>query len=193
FHRIKSLIASMPAPRPPNPKTQKPGEPQSQKVPEPSNRYVNYRQGDGLYSFQIPDNWQVLSEGKEGGSIVPPGGATSSGDQSQISYGMMVSVAKVDHQSNLEDATNQLLDQLMQENSYLQEVRGSRENFQFAGQKGIRILFTGRSPATSQMENVWIITRDHSAGLISFIFVSPESQFSTYKPVFNRIITSIRF
>ena len=193
FHRIKSAVSLMPAPRAQSPQEKQQGSSQPQSVPEPSSRYVAYRHHNGLFRFEFPDNWQVAGEGEQGVTIVPPGGSIGSGNQSQISHGLLVNVADVGQESKPQDVTDEFLRQLIQDNSHLQEVRGSRDSFDLGGEKATRILLTGRSPATHQMENVWVITRKDSARLISFIFVSPENQFGTYKPVFNRILRSAQF
>ncbi len=192
FHRVKSTISSMSAPRAQATQQgqQSPSQPQS--VPAPSDHYVAYRHHKGLFRFEIPDNWQVAGESDQGVTIVPPGGSIASGNQSQISHGLLVNVADVGQEAKLRDVTDEFLKQLIRDNSHLQEVRGSRNSFNLAGEKAIRVLLTGRSPATHEMENVWVITRKLSAGLISFIFVSPESQFGTYKPVFNRILQNAK-
>ena len=195
FHKLKAKLASMPAPPAPKQQVNQPVPEQPQKVPEPSSRSVAFEQRDGLYQFEIPDNWRVVSESGAGVTIVPPGGARSYGDQTQISHGMMVNLFEVNTSrgSRLEDATDQFLDNLQHGNPHLHVVRGSQAKFNLSGQKAIRTLLTGIAPRTNQWENVWVVTRGHPDGLFYFVFVSPESDFHTYKPMFDRIVKSARF
>jgi len=195
FHKLKTNLASMPAAPAPRQQANRPAPDQTARIPEPSPRFVAFEPRNGLYQFDIPDNWQVVSESGAGVTIVPPGGARSYGDQTQVSHGMMVNLfeATDGRGGRLEDATNQFLDNLQHGNPHLHVVRGSQAKFNLAGQKAIRTLLTGVAPRTNQWEDVWVVTHAHPDGLFYFVFVSPESDFHTYKPVFNKIVKSARF
>jgi hypothetical protein len=95
--------------------------------------------------------------------------------------------------TSVQRETDEFLDHLGHGNPHLREVRGSRSRFNLSGSRAVSVLLSGVPPRGREAENVWVVTREHQAGLFYFVFVAPESDFRQYQSVFDRILRSARF
>jgi hypothetical protein len=50
----------------------------------------------------------------------------------------------------------------------------------------------GKTDAAGQPEVAWVVTRLYYQSLFYMVFVAPEDEFTTYQPVFEQMISSIR-
>jgi hypothetical protein len=73
-------------------------------------------------------------------------------------------------------------------------MRLAREQKQgrVAGEQAISIAFSNDSPVGGR-ETGWLVTVGRPEGLVYFIFVAPEQEFSSYQSAFQQILDSIRF
>src|SRR5262249_47648601 len=96
-------------------------------VTAPSSKLVTFTHPKGSFSIGYPSNWQAhTSDSGSGASFFPDGGVvdTDGGDQAVL-CGVIVSHYEPFDQKgkpNLEQATQDLVDQLEHSNSYLKEV-----------------------------------------------------------------------
>jgi len=172
--------------------------PVSVNVPTPSTRLKSYNQRQGLYSVRYPDNWRVLeSQNTAGVTLAPDGGIVTSGQQESIVYGVIVNTYDPEPSSNrqlsLEQATENLISQIMQGNDYLRRQQGMGRRIRIDGAAGLSAFFAGTSPVTNRTERVVLMTRAFSGDqLIYLLFIAPESYYDGLKPTFDRILSGLK-
>ncbi|MCU1319027.1 MAG: hypothetical protein JWP98_545 [Edaphobacter sp.] len=157
-------------------------------------RMVGY-QGRG-YSISYPASWQK-SEGQNGSvAFVPPNGAGSAG----IAYGALVDSVRfqnaVTDSSALAQATQALAQQLSQQNGGLEQV-GQMIAMNVGGQMANAMELRGRSPVVEGgsplPERNLLVTVARPDGALNYmVFVSPEPDYTTLKPVFSSMASSFR-
>jgi Zn-dependent protease with chaperone function len=191
FHSVKSELTSMPAPRkgvggggsnrPANTRTGRPAS--------PSGRSIDYNGQD--IQFRYPDNWHQYGEGSAM-TFAPDGGIVSQG----LAYGIMVSTFESDYHGQgritLEDATDQLLNDLQRSNPNMRITR-SHEQLRVGGRQGYLTEASNQSPAGGR-ETDWIVTAMSPDGVVYyFVGVAPQNEFNSYSNAFEDIIDSLRF
>lgn len=154
---------------------------------KPSGKFTQLQQGN--FSISYPDNWKT---GGDQNSIViaPPEGVGQGG----IAYGVMIGKAQ-GAGSSLDDATQQLVQQLVQQNPGMQ-VSGSPAAVNVGGTQGRQIYLKGTSPVQEKGQAVaerdWLVTvPDPQGGLTYLVFVSPDKDFNQLKPTFEKMLSSL--
>ena len=125
-------------------------------------------------------------------TVAPEGGIINNA----LAYGMMVAAFEPDYRGQgritLEDATDQLLNDLRQSNPNMRTTR-SRERISVGGRQGYLVETSNQSPAGGR-EVDWIITTlDPDGQVYYFVGVAPQNEFSRYSGAFEDIIDSVRF
>lgn len=195
FQEVKRIMMGMSAPPKPGTRGSADNRPsdsrdsRNNRPPYPSNRLVSYRGQD--IEFRHPDNWQVYGQG--GAMTVAPDGGTVQGN---LAWGMMIAAFEPhydrDGRISLEDATDQLLDELRRSNPNMRIVR-SHERIRVGGQTGLSSELSNASPAGGR-ETDWVVTVMHPDGfLYYFVGVAPSSDFNRYNRAFEDIVSSIKF
>jgi len=192
FHTVKNNLTSMPAPsKSGRPTTNgRPADNRSSGAPAPpSSRMVMYSGKD--IQFRYPDNWHQYGQGSVM-TIAPDGGIING----SLAYGMMMSTFKPVYHGqgriSLEEATDQLLNDLQRSNSGMRITR-SHERVQVGSQQGYLTEASNQSPASGR-ETDWIVTTIPSGGeLYYFVGVAPQNDFSRYRRAFEDIIDSVKF
>jgi hypothetical protein len=168
----------------------------------PSPRMAVFRGRD--LEFQYPENWRV-SEGSDSILIVPDNGFVSS----NLAYGMTIGTfdpqnrgyvgsnsftppgTRIDN-TTLANATDQLIEYLRQSNPNIRMVR-TVGRIRVDGAEAMVVDFTNDSPVGGN-ETDWMVTVLGPNGLLRyFLGVAPELDFRSYRPVFERIVASVRF
>jgi len=154
---------------------------------QPSSRMAVFRGRD--LEFQYPENWRV-SEGSDSILIVPDNGFVSS----NLAYGMTIGTfdpgTRIDN-STLANATDQLIEFLRQSNPNIRMVR-TVGRIRVDGAEAMVVDFTNESP-TGGNETDWMVAVLRPNGLLRyFLGVAPALDFKTYRPVFERIVASVR-
>jgi hypothetical protein len=189
FQEVKSALARMAAPAAgkgnnnstrPDARTGRPAA--------PSDRYVQADLGD--LRLRHPNNWKAY--GEDGAfTLAPDGGIVSN----SLAYGMMVSVFNPEQSRNdnitIDEATDQLLDDLRRSNPNMRIVRG-QERTKVAGQPALSIQLSNDSPIGSR-ETDLVVTTLRNGMLYYFVGVAPESEFRNYQKAFNEVLNSVRF
>jgi hypothetical protein len=169
----------------------------------PSSRTVFYS-GRNV-EFRYPDNWEVI-ETSNGLTVLPAGGFISAG----LAYGMIISTfdpddvpfpaentlnvfPPVDAESwNLSTATDLIISRFKETNPDMRMVRNRQETI-VAGREAITVEIQNVSPLGG-IETDWLVTVLRSDGALQyFIGVAPWFESDLYRPVFERIIESVRF
>jgi hypothetical protein len=156
---------------------------------QPSSRTAVFRGRD--LEFQYPENWRA-SEGSDSILIVPDNGFVSS----NLAYGMTIGTftppdTRIDN-TTLANATDQLIEYLRQSNPNIRMVR-TVGRIRVDGAEAMVVDFTNDSPVGGN-ETDWMVTVLGPNGLLRyFLGVAPELDFRSYRPVFERIVASVRF
>jgi Zn-dependent protease with chaperone function len=159
-----------------------------------SDRMVTY-QGPA-FSVSYPASWQK-GESKNGSVVfVPPNGAGQSG----IAYGAIIDGASfqtaVRDANSLAQATSSIAQQLSQQNGGMQQA-SDLTTLTIGGQAANAVELRGRSPVTDGgsvlTERDLLVTVARPDGAVSYmVFVAPEPDYQTLKPLFSSMIESFR-
>ncbi|MFQ5723080.1 MAG: M48 family metalloprotease [Terriglobia bacterium] len=183
FHAIQEIVRQLPPPPKrgqrgsQTPQVRRPAEP-------PSERFNKYRHRDFVIGY--PDNWEVR-EADTQVLFAPPGGAGQQG----IAYGVLVDVAQVDPNARLAEATDQLVQRILQSDPNLREV--GRQRGRIDGRRALITQLRGPSPLQGEQETDWLFTVRLHQGLFFALFIAPESDSDQYQAAFQQMLDSIHF
>lgn len=179
-------------------------------VDPPSRETRTYTNRAGLYQVQIPANWQVVDEGNSGVTFAPRGGAGEVNGNTEVVYGAIINhyepfgnTARGNRlfggrddtrtSATVEDATNDLVAQIVNSSPHLRAERGSGRKLKVAGGNGAGVVLSGRNPNTNIDERVTVVTRqlvdDH---LIYMLFITPAKDAANYNGVLNTMLQTLR-
>jgi hypothetical protein len=146
--------------------------------------------GDG-FTIEVPSNWQSLGTAASG-MIAPPGGIgpTPAGKGANLLYGVLTDVYKSDAAASNTQAFSVLLGELTKDNPGLQS--GSVSRVTVNGVQAENAHCVDRAANNGRGEHDWIAGVPTSGGMRYFVFVAPEPDFSTMRPIFDRILNSVR-
>jgi Zn-dependent protease with chaperone function len=159
----------------------------------PSANYTPYQ--GRAFSLKYPDNWKAYGEG-DATSLLPDGGVVQdrSGNQA-LAYGMMINVVDPHGDAKaanaLEGSTDRLIDELQHSNPGMRLLRRS-EKIRLNGQRALSTYMSNDSPVGGQ-ETDWIVTVMRPEGLLYFVCVAPQGEYSHYDKTFVNILDSVRF
>ena len=181
-------------------------------VARPSTRMRTFRQRGDFFQIQYPENWRV-SEASNGlgVTILPDGGVVRGANgQEALVYGVVInhyepfegSVGNVftdrrepitGEQGSLEQATNDLVNQLVQDNRHLQVVRNSTKRQTIDGARAISVVLAGTSPVTRVEERVTVFTRALPDNHVVYaLFIAPAQNYSELSNTFQTMVSSLR-
>jgi len=161
------------------------GNARGERVAYPSTRYQTQR--NNLFSVAVPSNWRQLGGDQGSVSYAPEGAYGSQG----ITHGVMFSVAQSNY-SDLQRASQEVLQGLMQANNYLRQT-GGWQRTTVDGRAALATSLIGRSPITGQNERVTIVTTTLGNGQVFYMAaVSPQNEYGTYQRTFNDILRSLQ-
>jgi hypothetical protein len=93
----------------------------------------------------------------------------------------------------LEEATDDLVRQILRGSPHLREEGGSEQRQRVDGARGISVDLEGRSPVTGENERVRVLTRELTDGHVLYaLFVTPRDEASRIEPAFDRMVDSLR-
>jgi len=146
--------------------------------------------GGGAFRVSIPDNWRELP-GNSSVTYAPEGAYGNYQGQSVFTHGMEFGIDRSENH-DLRTATDELINGLSQSNQRLRR-NGGYSSATIGGRRGLEATLSNVSDATGQPENIVLYTTQLSDGsLLYAIGVAPSNEFSSYEPVFNRIIRSLQ-
>jgi len=170
------------------------------RVERPSSRFERFEQRNGLFTIDHPDNWRAYaSDSGYAVSIAPEGGVVemASGQQALL-YGVIVNhYAPFDDEDrrrgSLEDATDDLVRQIIRSNSYLRAQDDSPRSEQIDGASAMSLVLSGRSPVTREEERVTVFTRslpdDH---VIYALCIGPDRDYDSLARTFSQMMRTLR-
>lgn len=152
-------------------------------VPAPSTRFARFTHGANFFTIDYPSNWRAYPSGLAV-SFAPEGGVVElSNGQPNLVYGVIVNhyapfEGEADRWSSslqrsytpfedrtrpprafLEDATDDLVRQMLKSNNYLAVASDAVRPEVIDGAAGFSVLMNGRSPVTGEDERVLLYTR----------------------------------
>lgn len=195
--RRLSPASSLVAQRSEEPRTQDNSNPDSGqfdvRIDQPSSRFQTFAHHNGFFTIEHPENWRAYAtDAGYAVSIAPDGGVvdTRNGQQAMI-YGVIVNhyapfEGYTDRQQgsqqrsyapfedtdrwrgSLEDATDDLIRQIIRSNSYLRAPDGQARQEKLDGAPSFSVVLSGHSPVTGQDERVTVVTRGLSDGHVLY-------------------------
>jgi beta-barrel assembly-enhancing protease len=140
------------------------------------------------YTISYPDNWQIMGKQDADVTIAPQSGVSGN----SIAYGAMLSQANVQNGASIEDATDQLVQQILQQNGQL-KTQGSGQTFKLNGRPARSLVLLGPSPIANETERDWLVTiRRDDGSLFYAVFVAPDRDFKQIQPTFEKMLRSVR-
>ncbi len=192
FRGVKRLVRSLPAaPKAVSGGAQQPaGTERVQRPSRPSTRLKVY--SGEIVSLRHPDNWKPYEE--DNSLTLAPENGLIGGDNSALAYGVILSTFVPPYRegpSSLKTATDQLIANLQNMNPDMR-LSGRQSQVTVAGGRALSTTLTSNSPVGGR-EIDWLVTLERPEGLIYFVFVAPEQEFSSYQKAFQKVLDSARF
>ena len=157
----------------------------SNNVPAPSRGQKTYSGGNWL-QMKVPSNWREF--GNQSGVSFAPDGAY--GDDG-ITHGVMLGIHRGQN-NNLSRDTQELVDGLLQANTYLRRQRNARST-RMGGRSALVTTLSGRSPIYGGTEIVTIYTtRLRNGETFYMATVTPQDQSASYNTTFRNVVNSVR-
>ncbi len=179
-------------------------------IEQPSTRMRSFRQRNDFFQIQYPDNWRVSEASSGYGvTILPPGGSVrASNGQDTLVYGVVVNhyepfagapddvwgsrSAPASGRGTLEQATNDLANELTQANPHLRSVSGSMRRQTIDNARSLSVVLAGRSPVTGADERVTVFTRELPDGHVLYaLFVAPAQDYTALSRTFQSMVASL--
>jgi hypothetical protein len=205
FDQIKRYVQSLPAPRANQLQAQ-----QQQNAPGrtdgTSERLLTFE--NSVMRINHPGNWQAYGQG-DAVTIAPRGGMVNDSNGNQaLAYGVLVNIYEPHAnrygqqlqppgygQSSgtyLEEATNQLVQELRLSNRNMRVVR-TQGDINVSGARGLSTYLSNDSPIQGGgRETNWLVTLPRPEGLLFFVFTAPEREFQGYENAFQQMLYSVR-
>jgi hypothetical protein len=170
-----------------------------------------FAQRDGLFQIEYPDNWRTYEADQGYGVIIAPDGGfvDAGGRERDLISGVIVNHydpleddasdrfrdrdARIEGNSSLVRASNDLLDHILRSNTDMQMVRDSERRNRIDGAPSLSVVLSGRSAVTRQEERVTLFAREIADDHVIYaLFVAAEQDYSRLNETFNRMISSLR-
>ncbi|HTO53566.1 MAG TPA: M48 family metallopeptidase [Myxococcota bacterium] len=166
------------------------------KLTAPSSKLVTFTHPKGSFSIGYPANWQAhTSDSGSGASFFPEGGVVdvSGGDQALVCGVIVSHYEPFERQGkpNLDDATQDLVEQIERSNPYLKIVDGSRHADTIDGAPALTLSLLGRSPVTGEDEKVNVSSRVAGDEILYALAIAPEKQYPELARTFSKMLESL--
>jgi Zn-dependent protease with chaperone function len=180
------------------------------RVDAPSRNFRVFEQREGLFEIEYPDNWQVYEADQGYGvTIAPQGGfVATGGPERDLIAGVIVNHydsleddgsdrfsngrGRIDGDSSLVRATNDLIDHILRINPNMRMIDDSERRDRIDGAPSLSVVLSGRSPVTGQEERVTVFTREiPDEHVVYALFIAPQQDYDRLNETFNRMISSL--
>jgi len=155
----------------------------------PSSDFVQAH-GNG-FSISYPSNWATAS-GQNSLTIAPKAGV----GQNAIAYGVVVSSMQDTNASSLDQAAQDLIQNLQQSNPGMRPT-GSVHSTSVNGMQGRELDLTSGSPIQQNGSPLperdrLVVLPTSNGNYLYLIFITPERDFAALEPTFERMLESLR-
>jgi hypothetical protein len=177
----------------------------------PSTRFRTFRQRQGFFELQYPDNWTAYASPQGYGvTIVPSGGlvATSGGQQS-LTCGLIVNhyvpfdgaigtqyrdpLGSLFGRTPLQEATSDLVRQVIHAHPDLKVVAGSARNRTVSDTPSFSVMLSGASQVAGLGERVAVLTRRlPDTHVVYMLFVAPAKDHAMLERSSDRMMRSLK-
>jgi Zn-dependent protease with chaperone function len=192
-------------------------------IDRPSTSYRSFGQRSGFFRIDYPANWSVYEPSNGYGvTLAPLGGYVDTGAaERNLVYGVIVnhydpidrdaatrfgSVDSADFstgfidgsggpvsRTNLAQATNDLIAQILQSNPNLKLIPNSQRTDTVSGEAALSLVLAGRSSVTEREERITLFTRElPDDDVIYALFIAPGEDYGELGKTFDRMIASLR-
>jgi Zn-dependent protease with chaperone function len=191
FQAVKRRVLGLPAPPKTPPAAQPAGQPAPTKAvgtpAPPSSRHVRL-QGDG-FSITHPENWDV-QRGQDSVTIAPAGGVFSNAQGHwEQAYGASITRIPGQQGRGLEAATGDLIKSWQQSNPGMRVLQQKKGKVR--GRRALSTTLENDSPLAGQKETDILVTVEGRNGILAVIFVSPQSDYRSYRGTFDAMLKSL--
>ena len=167
-------------------------------VAVPSGKFASYSPHENMYVVEYPAEWKVTSADGSGATFAPEGGIQQTDQQSDIVYGIQVSLYQPEGQTGQDDSlealTSQFIASVVQGNSYLQENRAAQQQSKVDGRPMLLSRLEGKPPTRNEIEVVWAATQLYGERqLFVILCIAPQTRFKDFEAAFKHTIESARF
>lgn len=191
-------------------------------VDRPSASFRSFQQRGGFFRVDYPENWSVHEPANGfGATIAPPGGYVDNGSgERNLVYGVIInhydpidreaserfgSGGSADYatgfvddsgrsvsRTNLAQATNDLVAQILRSNPNLKVGPNSQRTDSVSGAAALSLVLSGRSDVTGKEERVTVFTRElPDDDVIYALFIAPGQDYGELSKTFDRMISSL--
>lgn len=152
-----------------------------------------FRARSGRFQIEFPSTWNASPQGENYVTLAPENGIQRRGDQNEVIVGVIASYTPVRNinRTTIEQATDTVLNALLNNNRYLLETVSSRRREQINGLTAMTTMLTGRA-AGGYDERAQVVVCLGNQGIAYMILVSPERDFASHEAVFRLITRSLR-
>jgi beta-barrel assembly-enhancing protease len=175
------------------------------RVEAPSSSWRKFTNRSRAYEIGYPSNWRVFESDGFGVTIAPEGGIGNVGNKTEVVYGAMINHYDPFGNSSgtylrdtrngsitLQDATSDLVTQIMKSSPHLKVVRGSTQELTLDKKTALAATLRGVNPNTRINERVTVVSRALPDGHVMYmVFVTPEQEASQYSAVLNNMLKSL--
>ena len=190
---VKQLVTKLPAPPPPPAQraagspVQGSGDPNNPAGGRPSGQFQAFQ--SQMITFQYPANWQGHQDQQSGEvTLVSPGGVVGG----NIGYGAIVNFVKAQSRPDINQATQQLVQQFQQRDPNL-KLSGQAQQLSVSGARAIATRMQGPSGFSNNTEELTLVTVEHAQGLFYMLLIAPSSERQAAQQSFNQMVNSLRF
>jgi len=208
FDQVQARLEAMPpaqsmqqlAQTGPQPSGRRDGEPVSVNIERPSSQMETFEHRDGFFQVEHPDNWKVYqARSGFGVTLAPEGGIVDMGNgQASIVYGVVINHyvpfqgRNSTDRVSLQDATNDLIEQITRTNPNLAVARDSKQDSSVRGRRTLAATLSGESPVTGQEERVTLQTQELPDGHIVYaLFIAPGRYYNDMSQVMSAMMDSL--
>jgi len=180
-------------------------------VERPSTLLRTFRQRQGLFELQYLENWSAYPPSQGYGvTIAPRGGfVPSSGGRQRLVCGLIVNhfvpfdgavgtryrdpLGSLFGKTPLEEASSDLVRQVMHANPHLSLVAGSARRRTVSGDPSFSVQLTGRSPVTGVGERVNVATRRlPDKHVVYMLLVAQAKDYAMLTPATDQMARSLK-
>jgi cyclase len=144
------------------------------------------------FTIEYPSNWQPSQDQQGGGVTIAPQAGVGQG---AIAYGTMISAFQPQQAKTMDDAVNELVSGLAQQNPGLRA--SASHDITVNGTQAKSVDLVGQSPLGSKgqplQEHDWLVAMPYQQNSVVYlVFISPERDFSKLRPTFEHMLKTFR-
>ena len=144
------------------------------------------------FSVEVPGNWQAYGN-QSSAMLAPQGGMARSADggAGSLVYGMLTDRYQPEGQVNLGGGLAALISEITRDNPGLKA--GSQKDLAVSGITARSVECNNPSANSGNGERDWVVAFPQADGSLRyFVFVAPTPEFDRLRPVFERILQTVR-